>query len=614
LKALVSALLFLAGLAIGIAVDRDRFRAPSPPPQSTEAPSVMEEEDVSGTPVVAPEPSTLASAPAARATTITLEEAEQSIEDLLGSARSSQRLCRIEQVCSLIDPEDIPDALRRMDRLLRRQPEWDTALRALAARWVESDPDGALSRAEELKGDVQVPFLFGVVEGLARHNPRAAKEFLLSMSPWSWSIRNGLTKHFVEVWAGYDLASALEWMQELPDGGMKAFVIQGLVEPWSRSDPRAAAEFFQGIPGQNRNFVPHIAAVWALQDPSAASAWAMRLPPGEARSGVVQTIISVWAERDPRAAAAFLSSESTGLLPWVRANAIGTVARAWVKEDLGEAASWFQDLPPELASPEAARAISGGLAETSPEAAADLILTLPDGSARNSSVADLARLWAQRDIEGVLAWTELLSGEDKETALMIAVPAWAEADLPAALAHARELAPGETRSSFLAALLPAVAFRDPEKAALLCEELPEASLREGLALQVVTQWLQVSPAGAARWAETFPEGDLRARALRAVVGSLGSYDPSAAESWLSSLPPGGSLQAAVSAFVDGMSSQDPGKAAEWALRLEDPSEQTIKLESVGRAWLTIDPARARVWIASSSLPDAMKTQLLDPAK
>ena len=611
-RALGSVILLLIGMMLGIGVDRALFAPRSERDPGTEALPVVPEP-----PIVTAESGTESTAQSVSAGSnasrkaAPLGDVERSIREILEHAMSPQRARRIEEVCSLIAPEDIPAALEKLERLLRREPELGAILTTLGARWVERDPDGALAAAQDIKKPMMTSVLFGLVGALARTDPGSAKEFLPTLYP---GFRNALARHFVETWASYDISSAVAWVTELPEGSMKQCTLQGVIGQWARSDARAAASYFESLPAGSRSqgLLSQVAGVWASRNPSEAWAWALKLPQGQRRSGVLRTIVSVWARDDPESASISVADLPSDVLPGDRAAALGAIASSWAAIDTEQAAKWFFELSPGMVSETGIRSICIALAEANPDSAVELLSGIPPGPARNSAVVDVARTWAHEDIGGALAWVEELSGVERSSALGQLIAVWAESDAQAVVAYARGLPPGETRAAVLGTLVPALAAEDPEAAAALIDGFPED--RDMSALSLLNEWVDVDPARAGAWATNLPEGSIRQEALSRIASSWSALDQRGAEGWLSNLPPGPSRDSAIHALVGSTAHQDPGLASTWAARIDELGARTVALELVGRTWLAIDPDRARQWITRSPLPDDMKTQLLDPAQ
>jgi hypothetical protein len=612
-RALGSALLVLLGAMIGIGVDRALIGRRSDPDSGKVAPVEGKEPPIGERMTVAggSKDRSGSAGRTARPNSIASLEAEQLLRDALERAPSPERSREIEDVCSLISPAEMVEGLRMVDGLLRGEPEYDAMLSALAARWVATDP-GAVLYVKD-RSSLPEPALRGILGELARTDPEAAKDLLLAFPPTrpSYSLLDRLTCHFAEAWARHDLPAALAWLMELPEGRTKNWANEGVVEPWSRADPRAAAAYFESFPGRNQYMLMHVAGIWASKDLHEAAAWAAGLQPGGSQSGVLSKIISVWARKDPEAAWNFATSVDAGLLAEDRGRALGFIASAWADQDVEKALSWFQDLSPGMVSSDGVEAIWVKLAEDDPRSAAGFLASLPAGIPRSEAVVKLAAMWAHEDIGEALVWLDELRGEEQGQALGEVMETWAESDPQAALSYLRRLPSGETRDGFVERIIRRVALAEPEEASAFLGELSGESSRESAIQTIAWKWSNANPARAAIWAESLPEGKARKDAVGAIASAWAENDFAEVEAWLSNLSGGESRDKAIAVFIDRIASRDPGKASAWAERIEDSSERTIKLESVARAWLEADPAGARQWILGSPLPADMKTQLLE---
>ena len=66
--------------------------------------------------------------------------------------------------------------------------------------------------------------------------------------------------------------------------------------------------------------------------------------------------------------------------------------------------------------------------------------------------------------------------------------------------------------------------------------------------------------------------------------------------------------------MDSVAYQYPETAARWAETISDENQRKYRLENAARRWLEQDEEAARVWIASSSLPEDAKKRLLERPK
>ena len=99
-------------------------------------------------------------------------------------------------------------------------------------------------------------------------------------SPVTWySKTNDVITAIASHWPNNDLAAAITWVKQLPEGPAKQQAVNGVVSRWAGEDPKAAATYVQSLPpGNSRGAVLNsIAGQWAAKDPDAALACVARL-------------------------------------------------------------------------------------------------------------------------------------------------------------------------------------------------------------------------------------------------------------------------------------------------------------------------------------------------
>lgn len=103
---------------------------------------------------------------------------------------------------------------------------------------------------------------------------------------------------------------------------------------------------------------------------------------------------------------------------------------------------------------------------------------------------------------------------------------------------------------------------------------------------------------------------MRTDALKIAVQFWYRVDPAAAIQWMQSLPVGPSKDTAVIGISLGKSYSDPQAAMNMASEIADSDIRTEAQKNVVEEWSWRDPAAATQWINRSSLPEDVKTQLL----
>jgi hypothetical protein len=70
----------------------------------------------------------------------------------------------------------------------------------------------------------------------------------------------------------------------------------------------------------------------------------------------------------------------------------------------------------------------------------------------------------------------------------------------------------------------------------------------------------------------------------------------------------------VQSYVNNVANQYPDIAAPFAEAMTDPNQRNNAIQNVARNWLRTDPTAATAWLATTTLPDQQKQNLLNSVK
>jgi RNA polymerase sigma factor (sigma-70 family) len=155
-------------------------------------------------------------------------------------------------------------------------------------------------------------------------------------------------------------------------------------------------------------------------------------------------------------------------------------------------------------------------------------------------------------------------------------------------------------------------YNSPVDAANYIASLPAGAARNSAAERVVSAWAENDPGAAASWASSMPEGDARRLAFQNITLQWGKNDFNATAEWLKTLPDGDSLDTAMVTFANNcLKDYAPSTALEWAQTITGDGVRNNITRTIATEWLKDDPDAARAWLASSSLPEKIKNELLN---
>jgi hypothetical protein len=316
-------------------------------------------------------------------------------------------------------------------------PDWDPDARAaihlLLTRWAGEAPDQALASLKTLDPTKHGGDATSILSGIAATDPlRAAK--------WLEDPDNRMTAfpvigHFLagsitKEWVRRDPSAALAWAEKLPDTQrIGAYV--ALMGTLASSDPRTASSLVTKLEdgGPRREAIKNIATLWSKQAPEAAMAWVQTLAGDDRQSALTETL-GGWASKQPQAAAAYLDQNPN---PALTAAQLKAVAQPWVNQEPAAAAAWVATRPAGPATTEAMSDVMWRWTLTEPVAASTWLRAQNPGPARDAGIAGLALATFESDPSASLTWAASISDETKRTeSLNKGLTEWMKRDAAAA--------------------------------------------------------------------------------------------------------------------------------------------------------------------------------------
>ncbi|MEA3208622.1 MAG: hypothetical protein QOE70_1679 [Chthoniobacter sp.] len=424
---------------------------------------------------------------------------------------------------------------------LQKKESRGSALGIALGRWAKRDPQGALARVAqiadaEMRGDQ----LRTVLREWAEEDPQAAAGHALGLP--AGKERNDALASVISGTAATDHEAAMRLIEQMPAGTARNLALMRIVSDLGYKEPKVAAEFVLALPpGQQRSSMYQVVTGLARQDRAAALEWAGRLTSGEARAAAVQRIVQEWSSTDPKAAAEYCVSNALGT-PEIVGNAVTNWARNDPREALAWAVALPAGAPREAAlasgiavlgasdpqqaanlattllnGPKQAQAlgsIAGAWAAKDPGAAAAWAGQLSDSSTRENAVSNVASAWARQDPAAAAAW----ASRTPETgqALSTITREWAAQDSTAAAKWLDTLPSGGARDSAVMSFSQVMADADPEGAAAWAATISQPQQRDNAIGEVFRQWKRADSKSAGVWLRATPalSEEARERMLR----------------------------------------------------------------------------------------------------
>ena len=286
------------------------------------------------------------------------------------------------------------------------------------------------------------------------------------------------------------------------------------------------------------------------------------------RMGEYNMLLHAWGKVDPLGAISYAQANSRS------DHAVKEVLASWSTNNPNAALAWARENHEgDKANPYLV-GIIGGLADSNPTLATQVLQELPFSKERGEALGSLIPHIAQLGVEGANSW---LSGiEDPK------------------------LVGGA--SAYLADHF---SKQDPVMGAQWASSIADDEARQRAISEVVDNWADKDPAAAQTWIETLSPQD-QLTAGPEFVSSYASQDANAAADWLDSQSNSENYQDLLREFTNGATRSDPVLALNYGNELDDDSSRS---RTVGRALWTLykqDKDSARNWIDNNDLPERVQ--------
>lgn len=366
---------------------------------------------------------------------------------------------------------------------------------------------------------------------------------------------------------------------------------------------------------------------WAAQNPTAAWQAALNDPLDKDRGYVLGAVAGVVAKSDPKAAIDLAMSLGMGAK---RGTVMNAVFESWSKTDVASALA-YANLHPDLAidSYTFTRGLSA-LAETAPQRAAELALSMKDQS-RSYVLSSLMSNWVTTDPSAAMAWANAQTNPSfQKDAISAVLSAWSKNDPVAALNYARDITNPDIRDSSLqnawrdwfrrspteatgylvksgdAKLMENVAysfsyladkFTAKEQASLLAQ-IPEGKGKQDILRSLTSSQIRNGRFNQAlEFLNAMPDSSSRDSNVAQLGQEWAKSDIKAAEAWLKIQPESTDRDLAVTGFATTLAGSNPQAALEWVNTIPDAALRKSALKNVATRWLKSDPAKADAWMA-----------------
>lgn len=292
----------------------------------------------------------------------------------------------------------------------------------------------------------------------------------------------------------------------------------------------------------------------------------------ESRMGEYAQLLAAWAKADPVAALAYAEKNTRSGF------ATNTILTSWAINDPESAIRWAESKHEgDEANPYYAGIIRA-LAATDPERAQQLLTSMPKSVERGEALDAMMPHVLSQGAEATREWIANLADDSLRNGAM--------------LRSAEQLATIDPSGT----------------AAWLMENPGEASQRR--MDDVYRVWARTNADEAIQSFTTMPAGEARSNALRGVVNALAADNPQSAVAMLDQYPDDVTDRAVQNVVWHSFGS-DPSLAVSQISRMTDERDRNRTYQRMLQAWQERDPAAARQWLQTHTLP-APVLQALQP--
>ena len=400
-------------------------------------------------------------------------------------------------------------------------------LRAIAAQWVEADPQTALAAAVALpSGAATAELITRMVERWAMLDSDAALAWVIGRpdSPvhaealaavarvvaaedphralaladqLDGGARRRTLKAAFQAWATVDAPAAMAALADMEGTGLPPGAQYDIIHTWAEADPKAAFEWARAQKQTLENMHLAIIPLQVLARSAPEQALALAEELGEPRlAQALDAITGTWAATDPAAAAAWVAAAG----PEAQQAAV-QVAHAYAQASPSKAIAWAERLPAEtkrLALPSVVQA----LALESPDEASDVVAAIRDQTMRAEASAALVTAWAQTAPEDASRWiARNATAEERPRLLAQVFGMWGHVDRDGAASALRRMRRQADRDHATLALIISAAYEDPDFAEDLYRGIRAEGTKREAARMLFSQFAQDDPERAKRYQE-----------------------------------------------------------------------------------------------------------------
>lgn len=412
-------------------------------------------------------------------------------------------------------------------RMARSNP---VALRMIAARWIELDPNNLFETLIATSGENDASFPrndlgMQLFEDWAKRDPASAiaalsrQDFPPNMRDMRYTVINSVAANDPEL----ALKTMSEW--HLENYGVQT---SGIAK-WAAANPQHAAEFALAHPAgyTTQSAMEVIGKTWAKTDPDAALTFASGM---KDRYGLALAtgIVREWAARDLPKAAAWLAAAD----PSARGRISGPMVEIWAKADTAGAMDWIRQNLSGSSQDEAIGSVLKGAADKDVASAAELVNSMDASTGRAKAAVSVAKKWFPGFDSGktaspeAVAWLSSLDPASIKHVVEQIQWQWAGSD-PKSLCDFLLTSAGQNAPPYaFSGTAREMARKNPEEALNWATSLTGDHQTEAIS-NVFNEWQGTQPAAVMEWLRKLPASDPRRESY--YLATINNYFPGGPE-------------------------------------------------------------------------------------
>jgi hypothetical protein len=401
-----------------------------------------------------------------------------------------------------------------------------------------------------------------------------------------------LLHHVYQHWGKLNLEAAINSANKIKDSYQQSTAAQGVLAAISVSDVQQAMEVSKrlGIETSEEQYVGNALVEKAIQDPESALQEAMLMPQGYERDSALQGVIDAWAKQDPRQAFAYVERITDNR---ARLQLQETILYRWAESNPQAAYEIMLTLPKGRTS-NVNYTILTNIANQNPREALNLIENISSSRNRVDAYNATIQTWAAKDARAEANFVSQIDNKQLRQQLAPTVIQYLSTESPDdALIFARELDPNG-QMYLQDTVIGQIAGTNPERAFQLAQSAEQATVRQQLMVTVVNNLSYQDPPRAAAMIDQVPSAEITPEIINSVVYNWANSDPDAAMAWVNSKS-GQLRNDGLISIGSQLANVDPDLAASYLPQLNGQVRESWA-QNITYNYSSYDLAEAVTWI------------------